>query len=64
MNDKEKAFWVKEPDLVEVVRCKECQMFCPEEIRKLYNTEKYCMRTGLVTKDEDYCSYGERKDNG
>ena len=43
------------------VRCKDCNKFCPEEIRKLYNTEKYCMKTGWVVKDDDFCSYGERR---
>lgn len=45
------------------VQCKDCSMFAPEEIRRQYNTEKYCMRTGWVVKDDDYCSYGEMKVN-
>ena len=48
-------------DAVEVVRCKDCILFCPEEIRKLYDTEKYCMRTGWLCNDDDFCSYGERR---
>ena len=48
-------------DAVPVVRCKDCDKFCPEEIRQLYNTEKYCMRTGWMVKDDDFCSYGERR---
>ena len=64
MFDKGKVFWVRDNDVVEVVRCKNCQMFCPEEIRKLYNTDKYCMRTGLMAKDDDFCSRGERRTDG
>ena len=43
------------------VRCKDCDKFCPEEIRKLYNTDKYCMRIGCVVADDDFCSCGERR---
>ena len=40
-------------DLVEVTRCKDC---------KLDGTEECGMRHGLMGhKDDDYCSYGERK---
>jgi hypothetical protein len=62
MNDKEKAFWVKEPDMVEVVRCKDC-VWC--EQGKGY--EPYCNHPTDGMHDvqpDDYCSYGERKDNG
>ena len=51
-------------DAVEVVRCKDCRMLSPDEIRKAYNAGNFCMRTGLVVHDEDFCSYGERKYNG
>ena len=50
--------------MAEIVRCKDCEMFCPEEIRKLYNTDKYCMKTGWVANDDDFCSYGKRKGDG
>lgn len=42
------------------VRCKDCDRFCPEEIRKAYNTEKFCMRTGWVVKDDDFCSRAQK----
>ena len=64
MYDKGKVFWVRENNVVEVVRCKDCMMLCPDEISKLYNTQRYCMRTGMPANDNDFCSYGERKDNG
>ena len=41
-------------DMVEVVRCKDC---------KLLYTEECNMRNGFYDiKDDDYCSYGERKE--
>ena len=47
-------------DAVEVVRCKDCKhrehVWCPME-----SVEQY---PWLSTKDDDFCSYGERKDNG
>ena len=47
-----------------VVRCKDCKLLSSNEIAKAYNAEKFCMRTGIVACDDDFCSYGERKDNG
>lgn len=59
MNDKEKAFWVKEPDLVEVVRCKYCKM------KQEYSpTLMFCGLTGIPIDEDDFCSYGERITNG
>ena len=50
-------------NLVEVVRCKDCKW---AEYGKDY--EPYCnhWKSGLYAniKDDDFCSYGERKDNG
>ena len=47
-------------DAVEVVRCKDCKnrgrVWCPME-----SVEQY---PWFATKDNDFCSYGERKDNG
>lgn len=41
-------------DVVEVVRCKECKH------RNPYGSK--CLRDNLWHDDEDYCSYGERKE--
>ena len=53
-------------DVVEVVRCKDCQWWEPythgSTIGRCENP-----RNGLVneyTDDNDYCSYGERSENG
>ena len=50
-------------DAVPVVRCKDCKW---AEYGKDY--EPYCnhWKSGLYAniKDDDFCSYGERKDNG
>ena len=42
-------------DAVEVVRCRDC---------KLYNRHRYCHFWAEAVLDGDFCSYGERKDNG
>ena len=44
-------------DAVEVVRCKDCK----QAIRYGYI---WCGRTDIQVQEEDFCSYGERKDNG
>ena len=40
-------------DAVEVVRCKDCKHRNPNGYK--------CLRDNLWHKDEDYCSYGERR---
>jgi hypothetical protein len=54
------------PDVVEVVRCKDCVWW---EARMYGDTVGRCEnpRNGLVseyTDDGDFCSYGERRENG
>lgn len=48
-------------DVVEVVRCKDCKYF----IRNVFN-QTACDRTfdvfGIGMLEDDFCSYGERKD--
>jgi hypothetical protein len=58
MNDKDKAFWVKEPDLVEVVRCKDCKHLdcgC---------TFEWELRQGDGEWEDLFCCYGERRTDG
>lgn len=52
MNDKEKAFWVKEPDMVEVVRCKDCRYYSADG--------DYCGFWGECRHQEHYCGEGLR----
>ena len=40
---------------VEVVRCKDC---------KGMNEDKFCVAWEGFVREDDFCSYGERKDNG
>ena len=61
MQDKEKAFWVKEPDLVEVVRCKDC-VHCEVTPYSLRLCNVWDGINGMG--DEGFCNYGERKENG
>lgn len=52
---------VVEEDFVPVVRCKDCKYW---EYGKDY--EPYCNHCGSMmadTKEDDFCSYGERKDH-
>ena len=60
---------VPSADVVETVRCKDCRYYDNKNCKEGFG---YCMREqedGLyynalhgVFKDNDYCSYGERKD--
>ena len=64
MQDKGKSLWVRPPDLVEVVRCKDCTQWCYE-----YDDVGLCVTDvpdidGVQRYACDFCSYGERKDNG
>lgn len=45
-------------DAVEVVRCKDCKMRCPESVCLV----KHCTLTGVQVDDDDFCSYGERRE--
>ena len=55
-------------DAVPVVRCKECKhgvMYYPEkEIGKEAEPRWYCALHSSSCRPDDYCSYGERKDDG
>ena len=44
-------------DAVEVVRCKECRSFLEED-------GGWCLEMDRSIEINDFCSYGERKDNG
>ena len=48
--------WIK--DSMEVVRCKDCR-----KPRKFSDGSLYCPFTQLAVEYDDFCSYGERKDN-
>ena len=45
-------------DAVEVVRCKDCKMRCPESVC----IAKHCTLSGIPVDDDDFCSYGERRE--
>lgn len=49
-------------DAVEVVRCKDCK-YRKEPENRFCNP--YCTKhLSMQAKDDDFCSYGERRDNG
>ena len=55
----ERELGVKQKDLVEVVRCKYCKCLHI----KTFATSQFCSLSGIPVEDDDFCSYGERKDN-
>ena len=53
---------LKNADFVQVVRCKDCKhSYIDIEGNRICNTDGY---TGIIVKDNDYCSYGERRKDG
>lgn len=46
-------------DAVPVVRCRECKHRDPEDKK----CDCGCWHIPFTTKDDDFCSYGERKEN-
>ena len=46
-------------DVVEVVRCKECKSYNTEAYQDGYG---YCDGHCSVVQDDDFCSYGERRE--
>lgn len=55
----EYAKYLPTADVVEVVRCKDCQYWTGKDY------DGCCIKNGLATRfAKEYCSYGERKDNG
>lgn len=45
-------------DAVEVTRCKDCMMFCSQS----GPIAQHCFVTGNVVSDDDFCSFGERRE--
>lgn len=45
-------------DAVKVVRCKDCENYCPKT-KYFY---EHCSLTGMMMKDDDFCSYGRGKE--
>ena len=55
---------MKAADVVEVVRCKDCEHYKSHSPSVHWHTSRlYCMRTAAVcVKKDDFCSYGKRKE--
>lgn len=53
-------------DAVYVVRCKDCKHYKPQHKSAHWNNEAlYCCRCATVkVKPDDFCSHGERRNNG
>ena len=50
-------------DAVEVVRCKDCKYQCTESCPTYYEDRMTYRDSWSLDGDNDFCSYGERKDN-
>lgn len=48
------------PNRVEVVRCKDCKHYCPVYADTMGGRD--CLRLKTITKADDFCSYGDRKE--
>lgn len=49
-------------DVVEVVRCKDCQSYSDFYTTKCKRLEfHFCEKFRNITKESDFCSYGEKK---
>ena len=48
----------------EVVRCRDCQYFDTEWSSKKHPGEHFCYECDKYRKENDFCSLGERRDNG
>ena len=44
---------------IDIVRCKECKKWSDSDLLETHNR---CDRTMKLTKADDFCSYGERKE--
>ena len=52
-------------DAVEVVRCKDCKLYGNYDMKNHKRLKfHWCRKFGNITKEDDFCSYGERKHNG
>lgn len=45
----------------EIIRCKDCEhSYIDIEGNRICNTDEY---TGIIVKDNDFCSYGEKRES-
>ena len=54
---------LKSADVVEVVRCKNCKHFCPYEGEEHKGDCAELVGLESCVYEDDFCSYGERKDS-
>ena len=54
----------KTVDAVEVVRCKDCKHYDFGVCLKIYSDGAVSQYAWQARNEDDFCSYGERKDNG
>lgn len=57
------SMWSKKPDLVEVVRCKNCKYYLWfNEKCQLIDTRLHFYETDKLWTEDSYCAWGERKE--
>lgn len=54
------GFAENKKDLIEVVRCRDCHKY---NLRIINQKDGWCMRSNAYAKDDDFCSYGERREH-
>ena len=52
----------KQPDLVEVVRCKDCKYYKNDTYYCREHNKGYCEWDNTIKTKTHFCSYGERKE--
>lgn len=62
MADKNKELWIKDPDLVKVVRCKNCKNWT-DAVRGCTDHVKFCSIGYYMITENGYCYFGERKED-
>lgn len=57
-------FRTQAADVVEVVRCKDCKHYKPQnKSKRWHGTKKYCCRVSVIkVSDNDFCSFGAKMD--
>ena len=58
------SFFMNDKNTVEVVRCKDCKNFCAYEGEEHKGDCAELVGLESCVYEDDFCSYGERKDNG
>ena len=51
-------------DVAPVVRCKDCKLYDLQDLSNPKHNTDWCVLNGFNPQNNDYCSYGERREGG